>query len=549
MQNGPDFDRLVEPFIQIYQNIEHDLIVHIATHFKLYEDIGFKNSMEWYAKKVEELGGLTQEAIDIISKETKIPKSKIVNMLKDASISTIDLEAIDKLNDSRDFKIDVNKLKSSESFLNIIENSYKDINGIFKLINTKAIESSNQAYMNILNQAYTEARSGIDYNSAIRKALTKMAKQGIRVATYKQKNGKVISYGIESCVRRDVLTAVVQCTNRASENFAKEMKAEYYEVSQHLGARDTGTHDYKDHSWWQGSIFKIDGSTKEYPNFQETCNEGDVQGIGGANCRHIKWAFWPDISIPKKVTISKEENKRINELLKAQRDYEIKIRDYKRNIDVSEASNDSEKFELYKSKLKDIDEEYNQFCKDNNLRRKYAREDILHSNNSKNNVNSYEDATKKWLEAATPNSHKLKDMNYFEHDGKKYFVDGNNVVLDYSRQEKEVAEWLEDTFGGEIYMVPRINKPDNISTPDYIWKNEKWDLKEIIGDSNRAIDNAIKRKKEQSNNFIIDITKNKLSEDLLIKQVEKIYSTSGREWIDKIILKKEKEIVVIYKRK
>lgn len=377
MQNGPDFEKLVEPFAQIYQNIEHDLIVHIATHFKLYEDIGFKNSMEWYAKKVEELGGLTQEAINIISKETKISKSKIIKMLDDIGLSIIDNNVIDKLNDSRDFKIDRNKLKSSESFLNIIENSYKEINGIFKLINTKAIESSSKAYMDVLNQAYTEVRTGIDYNTAIRRALTKMVNQGITVASYKQKNGKVLNYGIESCVRRDVLTAVVQCTNKSSENFAKEMKAEYYEVSQHLGARNTGTHDYKDHSWWQGGIYKIEGSTKDYPNFQEICNEGDVQGIGGANCRHIKWPFWPGISVPKKIEISQEENQKMYELLQEQRKYERKIRDYKKNIDVAEASNDNDKNESYKSKLKAIDKEYNKFCKDNNLRRNFAREDIL----------------------------------------------------------------------------------------------------------------------------------------------------------------------------
>ena len=38
MQNGPDFDKFIEPFIEIYQNIEFDLIKHIASHFKLYED-------------------------------------------------------------------------------------------------------------------------------------------------------------------------------------------------------------------------------------------------------------------------------------------------------------------------------------------------------------------------------------------------------------------------------------------------------------------------------------------------------------------------------
>lgn len=380
MQNGPDFDKMIEPFVEIYQNVELDIIKHIAAHFKLYESIGFKNSMEWYTRKIEELGGLTQETINIISKQTKIPKSKIVKMLKEIGMSTVDPNVVDKLNNSRDFKININKLKSSESFLNIVENSYKEINRIFKLINTKAIEGANQAYMDILNKAYISVKSGaFDYNTAIRKALSEMTNKGIKVASYKQKNGKVINYGIESCVRRDVLTTVVQCTNKASENFAKEMKAEYYEISQHLGARDTGTHDYKDHSWWQGKILKIEGSTKQYPNFQETCNEGDVQGLGGANCRHIKWAFWLGISVPKKVEISPEENKRLYELSQTQRGYERTIRDYKRHIEVAKASNDNEKYNLYKIKLKNIDEEYNQFCNDNNLRRKYAREDIINN--------------------------------------------------------------------------------------------------------------------------------------------------------------------------
>ena len=80
MQNGPDFDKLIEPLIEIYQNIELDLIKHIASHFKLYEPIGFKNSMKWYIKKVEELGGLNQEAIEIISKQTQIPKKKIIKI-------------------------------------------------------------------------------------------------------------------------------------------------------------------------------------------------------------------------------------------------------------------------------------------------------------------------------------------------------------------------------------------------------------------------------------------------------------------------------------
>ena len=385
MHNGPDFDKLIEPIIEIYQKLELELIGHIASHFKLYEPIGFKNSMEWYIKKIEELGGLNQEAVRIISEQTQIPKSKIIKMLKDVGISTIDLDTVDKLNATRNYKINVDKLKTSQSFLNIVNNSYKEIDGIFKMIHTNALQGMQESYMNVLNQAYTEVQSGMtDYNSAIRKALTQMAKQGITAASYKQKSGKVIHYDIESCVRRDVLTAVVQCTNNASTQFAKDMKAEYYEVSQHLGARVTNTHDYKDHSWWQGKVYKIDGSTKEYPNYQETCKEGDVQGIAGANCRHIKWPFWPGISVPKKVEISPEENEKKYRLNQQQNTYERNIRDCRRQIEVAKASNDYDKYQTYKEKLQEVDKEYNQFCKDNNLKRRFSREYVVETNKNVN---------------------------------------------------------------------------------------------------------------------------------------------------------------------
>lgn len=375
MQNGPDFDKLIDPFMEIYQNIEHDLLVKVASHFKLYEEIGFKNSMEWYIKKIEELGGLNQEAVNIISKYSKISKSKIISMLKDAGLSTINLSDIDKLNEIRKYKIDKLQLINSQSFNNVIQNSYKELNDIFKLINTNAIEGTKEAYMSVLNQAYTEVSSGsFDYNTSIRKAINKMVDNGIKVATYKQKDGSTRNYSVESSVRRDVLTAVVQCTNRSSDNFIKELDAEYVEVSQHLGARITDSYDYTNHSWWQGKIYKLDGSTDEYPNYQDTCNEGDIQGIGGVNCRHIKWAFFPGISVPKAIHISQEENDKLYEQRQTQRAYERKIRLYKNKIDSFKEIGDFESVDKYKKKLKTINQVYSDYCETNDLKRNYARE-------------------------------------------------------------------------------------------------------------------------------------------------------------------------------
>lgn len=43
-------------------------------------------------------------------------------------------------------------------------------------------------------------------------------------------------------------------------------------------------------------------------------------------------------------------------------------------------------------------------------------------------------------------------------------------------------------------MIPRINIPENIKTPDYIFRGEKWDLKVINGKSNQVFYHAIYNK-------------------------------------------------------
>ena len=153
---------------------------------------------------------------------------------------------------------------------------------------------------------------------------------------------------------------------------------------------------------------------------------------------------------------------------------------------------------------------------------------------------NYVDITQEWLDKATPNSHKVLDMNYFEHEGIKYEVDGKNVVLDYSEKEKTIAEWLESSFGGELYMVPRINNPSGIKTPDYMYKNENWDLKTISGKSNQALYHSVYNKNKQSNNFIFDISSSELSMKEGKQQIDKLYKRTDITFINEIIVFKRK---------
>ncbi len=124
----------------------------------------------------------------------------------------------------------------------------------------------------------------------------------------------------------------------------------------------------------------------------------------------------------------------------------------------------------------------------------------------------------------------------------------NDVVLDYSPHEKEIAELLEKEFGGEIYMVPRVNNPKEISTPDYVFRNMLFDLKAITGKGKNVLYDAISKKKRQSPNFIFDLTKCPLGDTEIQNQIKSIYRSGHTKFVDILILVKGGRISCVMKR-
>lgn len=159
---------------------------------------------------------------------------------------------------------------------------------------------------------------------------------------------------------------------------------------------------------------------------------------------------------------------------------------------------------------------------------------------------NYIDVTKEWMNKSKRFSNVL-DAKYYEHNNKRYYVDNKNVVLDYSRHEKEVAKLLTKTFGGTIYMMPRINIPEGIKTPDYMWNNEYWDLKIVRGNSKNTIDSILKDNKTQAKNFILIINSNNIQK--YINQIKSIYNNRYRKWIKNIIALNHNKIILLYEKR
>lgn len=163
-------------------------------------------------------------------------------------------------------------------------------------------------------------------------------------------------------------------------------------------------------------------------------------------------------------------------------------------------------------------------------------------------VQGFEDVTDEWKKTATPNSHNVEEIYQYKIKDSVFTVDGKNVLLDYSDKERRIAELLKEELGGKISLVPRVLNPQGISTPDYIFRDEAFDLKELSGTSKNLVYNAIAKKKRQASNFILDISKSPLDENEIVRQIEEIYWSRHTMFVQKIIVIKDEKIRKIYKR-
>lgn len=149
-----------------------------------------------------------------------------------------------------------------------------------------------------------------------------------------------------------------------------------------------------------------------------------------------------------------------------------------------------------------------------------------------------------------PKNFDIEEQQYFiSENNKKYIVDNRNTILKTTKKEKEVAKLLGKIYGGKIKLVPVVLNPQGIKTPDYIVNNHKFDLKEIFGNGKNTLDTAISKKRKQSDNFIFDITETEMSKEEAIRQIERIYKSKNRTWINTVVLIENMQVLKIFKRK
>lgn len=134
----------------------------------------------------------------------------------------------------------------------------------------------------------------------------------------------------------------------------------------------------------------------------------------------------------------------------------------------------------------------------------------------------------------------------FYKDGQRYEIDNHHVKFEPSQHEQEIAEVLAEQLHERVILQPKIEYPKGIKMPDYTIGGKSYDLKTIEGAGKNTLDSSVKRKKGQASNFVFDVTKFAVSDDEMFRQASHIIER--RDWIDKVILIRNNEIIRIFER-
>lgn len=284
---------------------------------------------------------------------------------------------------------------------------------------------------------------------------------------------------------------------------------------------------------WSGGTLD-EGQQKNYPLLSQAVKNG----LFHPNCKDTTVTYFPGISTEPIPPTESELEKKVENYKKEQ-----KLKYIERNIDkykrLEQGSLDRENIQKYHNKRVAWQE----------YKKKFKENKGLTYNEFQIERNDFVDVTKEFLKKGKQ-EYILTEQNYYtDSKGNKYTVDGKNVILKPTRRELEVANILGGLYGGQVKVIPRINEPANIKTPDYIINDEKIDLKQITGGGKYTMQGNLKGKEAQANNFIIDITRAKLDSEEADRQIKNIYQSKHYLWIDKIFLIKEKDVMKVYKRK
>lgn len=500
----------------------------------------------WQLEKMQQMHMLNEENLKLISKYSGIAEEQLRHIVEN--------EGLKLYTDTKQQLLeDLGRGSAGNS--NHIQEILADyasqaVGDIHNLINTTLPMSVIGAYKGIVEQSVARVVTGLSTaDKAISDTVMQWQEKGFQ--GFKDSAGR--NWKIDNYARTVIKTTTYRTYREMRIRPAEELGIDTFYFSKKASAR-------KSCAPLQHHIVTTGRARTEHGEHILALSDygyGRPEGCLGINCGHMLTPFIPGANYKPDLgedvdSVSPEQSIENANAEAKQRALERSIRANKEKLHVAEKLGDDDLINKYKSKIgtqKSALKDY--IDKHPFLKRNEAREKLFKKNEKPASVEpagnkSYVSVKEKWLSNVDPSKAKVSEMNFWEHNGQKYQVDGKHVVLDYSQKEKEVGEWLSKTFGKHVKMAPRVNFPEKIPSPDYLVNGLKFDLKEITGSGKGVVDGNLRKAKQQSENVVFDVTRTKLSNDEILSQLEKVYDLN-RRGLGIAIIKDGEELIDILK--
>ena len=323
MLTEQDFIKIEKQAVQIYQNLELQIIEEIATRIA---NFGYANTVVINNLRIaQEMGFLYQDIVRLVAEYNNTTYENVNQIFYEAGEKTL------KFDDEiyQEAGLNPTPLNQDESIKQIMNATINRTTVNLQNLCMTTASTGQTQFINAINNAYLYTSTGVkSYTQAIIDEITNIGQQG---ALIQYPSGRTMS--IESAIRMNIVTSVNQNCGKIQEARANEVGWDLMEISAHSGARPS-------HAEWQGKIVSLSGKAGYLT--KADIGYGEATGFKGINCHH-EWHPYHKGSIRtytqeqldawknEKVTYNGKEYSKY-EATQIQRRMERQIRQDKKNL-------------------------------------------------------------------------------------------------------------------------------------------------------------------------------------------------------------------------
>ena len=534
---------------KLYEDMEMELISSMKRNYKRHlkeeKKTGFKYS-QWQAEKLKELKKYQRENKDIIAGYTRGLSDEVSQHLK-KELKQGSINAINQYNKVMGKSLKPNKVMNHSFFRTNdrkVNSLIKVVNNDLKTANTAVLRMANDQYRQVVHKSAFFVANGVFTEKqaadmatkeltelqrtklAIDEANKDFLSRGFNCIEYK--NGRRVN--IASYSQMAVRTASLRAQLMGEGDFRKSIGRVLVQSTSHGGACPICQK-------WENKIFIDDvysGGTKKDGKYM-LLSDAMKQGFLHPSCRHGLTTYYPELEDMEDYTDEEYEedinwiNNRINELTNGELNYIN--RNIKRFDRLEKGSISPISIQRFANRKNEWTNKKEMLISNTILENDYCCDDTI---NVRNNIDYKKTAT-------------IKDAEFVDIRGKRYFINNDNKII-HEFNEVSVAGWIRDYLHLDVEYLPNISEDDGLKLGDYKINNKDvWELKTIRGNGKRTLDSAVKDKKDQANIFVFDLTYSEMNDSEAIKQTIDIFRR--REWVEKIILKRNNELLKVFNKK